>query len=298
LNPSRRVFLKASSAALLGATLTQSRSLFAGPRTLRVPLGLQLYSVRVLLPKDYDGTLKEIGALGYREVEAAGYFNHTPAEVKQAMAAASLHLVSAHHSSDDLHKKLDEIIAFDKEIGVSYIICASPGFKDPSTPKNPDRNHAYTLDDWRWNAGQFNQIAEKVIAAGMRFGYHNHTMEFHEIDGVVPYNELLRLTDPAKVTFEMDCGWVVVGGANPIDYLKNYPTRISMLHIKDFKSDTNPPLPAELGQGRIDYTPILVQAAKSGNIKHCFIEQEGFNMPPMQSLKVDADYMHKLGINP
>jgi sugar phosphate isomerase/epimerase len=296
LNPSRRVFLKASSAAVLGATLTQSRSLFARPRILRVPLGLQLYSVRALLPKDYDGTLKEIGALGYREVEAAGYFNHTPAEVKQAMAAASLHLVSAHHSSDDLHKKLDEIIAFDKEIGVSYIICASPGFKDPSTPKNPDRNHAYTLDDWRWNADQFNQIAEKVIAAGMRFGYHNHTMEFHEIDGVVPYNELLRLTDPAKVTFEMDCGWVVVGGANPIDYLKNYPTRISMLHIKDFKPDTNPPLPAELGQGRIDYTPILVQAAKSGNIKHCFIEQEGFNMPPMQSLKVDADYMHKLGV--
>jgi sugar phosphate isomerase/epimerase len=296
LNPSRRVFLKASSAALLGATLTQSRSLFARPGILRVPLGLQLYSVRALLPKDYDGTLKEIGALGYREVEAAGYFNHTPAEVKQAVAAASLHLVSAHHSSDDLHKKLDEIIAFDKEIGVGYIICASPGFKDPSTPKNPDRNHAYTLDDWRWNADQFNQIAEKVIAAGMRFGYHNHTMEFHEIDGVVPYNELLRLTDPAKVTFEMDCGWVVVGGANPIDYLKNYPTRISMLHIKDFKPGTNPPLPAELGQGRIDYTPILVEAAKSGNIKHCFIEQEGFNMPPMQSLKVDADYMHKLGV--
>ena len=66
-------------------------------------------------------------------------------------------------------------------------------------------------------------MAEKVIAAGMRFGYHNHTMEFHEIDGVVPYDELMRLTDPAKVTFEMDCGWVVVGGGNPIDYLKNTP---------------------------------------------------------------------------
>ena len=69
-----------------------------------------------------------------------------------------------------------------------------------------------------------------------------------------------------------------------------------MLHVKDFKPDTTPPVPAELGTGHIDYAPILAQAAKSGNIKHCFVEQEGFNMPPMQSLKVDADYMHKLGI--
>ena len=213
------------------------------------------------------------------------------------MTAANLYLVSAHHSSDGSPKKLDEIIAFDKAVGVTFLICASPGFKDPSTPKNPDRNHAYTLDDWRWNADQFNQMAEKVAAAGMRFGYHNHTMEFHEIDGVIPYNELLRLTDPAKVTFELDCGWVTVGGGNPIDYLKNYPTRISMLHVKDFKPGTTPPVPAELGTGHIDYAPIFAQAAKSGNIKHCFVEQEGFNMPPMQSLKVDADYMRKLGIH-
>jgi sugar phosphate isomerase/epimerase len=297
LNPSRRVFLKTSSAALLGTTLPQTRSLFAAAPTLKVPLGLQLYSVRQLLPKDFDGTLKDVGALGYREVESAGYFNHTPTEVKQALATANLHLIGAHHSSDDLHKNLDEIIAFDKEVGVTYLICASPSFKDPSTPKNPDRNHAYTLDDWRWNADQFNQFADKVIAAGMRFGYHNHTPEFHEVDGVVPYDELMRLTDPAKVTFEMDCGWVVVGGGNPIDYLKKYPTRISMLHVKDFRPDTTPPVPAELGTGHIDYAPIFAQAAKSGNIKHCFVEQEGFNMPPMQSLKVDADYMHKLGIS-
>ncbi len=296
MNSTRRLFLKTSSAALLSTTLPQTRSLFAAAPTLHVPLGLQLYSVRQLLPKDFDGTLKDVGALGYREVESAGYFDHTSAEVKQAMAAANLHLVSAHHSSDDLHKRLDEIIAFDKEVGVTYIICASPSFKDPSTPKNPDRNHAFTLDDWRWNADQFNQFADKVIAAGMRFGYHNHTPEFHEVDGVVPYDELMRLTDPAKVTFELDCGWVVVGGGNPIDYLKKYPTRISMLHIKDFKPDTTPPVPAELGTGHIDYAPIFAQAAKSGNIKHCFVEQEGFNMPPMQSLKVDADYMHKFGI--
>jgi sugar phosphate isomerase/epimerase len=302
LKQSRRDFVKASSAAFIYSSTVGSLP----AQTLKVPLGLQLYSVRDLLPKDYEGTLKQLGAIGFREVESAGYYNHSAAQVKQAMNAAGLHLVSAHNSSDDLHQKLDEIIAFNKELGVSYIICSFPGFKDPSrvkdlTPKQ--RSGAFTLQDWRWNAEQFNTIGTKVSAAGMKFGYHNHTMEFHKTDGVVPYDELLRLTDPAHVTMEMDCGWVTVGGANPVEYLKKYPTRISMLHIKDFKNITpdssieNVPTIVELGQGTIDYRPIFQQAAKSGVVKHCFVEQEGYNVPPMEGLKIDADYMHKLGIS-
>lgn len=300
---SRRSFIKASSASLVcGSALLHGRKLYA--ETLSLPLGLQLYSVREQLPTNFAGTLKEIGALGYREVESAGYYNHSAAEVRQAMEVAGLKLVSAHYSSNDLHKKFDEILAFNKELGVGHLICSFPGFKDPSRLKNlkgRDRNHAFTLEDWRWNAEEFNRFGEKVSAAGMKFGYHNHTMEFHKVDGVVPYDELMRLTDPSKVTMEMDCGWVIVGGGDPIEYLQKYPTRISMLHVKDFKRTAGfastggkPPI-AELGQGSIDYRPIFEQAAKSGNVKHCFVEQEGFDMPPMQSLKVDADYMRKLG---
>ncbi len=267
-------------------------------QTLHLPLALQLYSVRELLPIDYAGTLKQIGDLGYREVESAGYFNHTAAEVKQAMDNAGLKLVSAHYPSDQLHNQFDQIIAFHKELGVDYIICSSPRLKDPSRRGKPD---AFALDDWRSNAEEFNALGEKVHAAGMKFGYHNHITEFHKIDGVVPYVELMRLTDPSKVTMEMDCGWVIVGGGNPIELLRTYSTRITMLHVKDFKrsdtpSNTNRPEVAELGQGTIDYAPILREAAKAGNIKHCFVEQEAFNVPPMESLKIDADYMRKLGI--
>jgi sugar phosphate isomerase/epimerase len=301
LKQSRRDFVKAGSAALIyNSTIGRLAA-----ETLKVPLGLQLYSVRELLPKDYEGTLKQLGAIGFREVESAGYYNHSTAQIKQAMSAAGLHLVSAHYGSDDLHQKLDEIISFNKELGVSYIICSFPGFKDPSrvaglTPKQ--RSSAFNLQDWRWNAEQFNTIGAKVSAAGLKFGYHNHTMEFHKTDGVVPYDELLRLTDPAHVTMEMDCGWVTVGGANPVEYLRKYPTRISLLHIKDFKNITpessieNVPTIVELGQGSIDYRPIFQQAAKSGVVKHCFVEQEGYNVPPMEGLKIDADYMHNLGI--
>jgi len=304
LKYSRRDFLKTGSASLV-CTSSLLHAAGSDTKTLNVPLALQLYSVRQLLPTDYDGTLKEIGALGYREVEAAGYYNHTPAEVKQAMDNAGLKLVSAHYSSDDLHKQFDQILAFNKEVGVSYIICSSPRLKDPSRLTNmtpSEKANAYTLDDWRWNADEFNALGEKVNAAGMKFGYHNHITEFHKTDGVVPYVELLRLTDPSKVTMELDCGWVIVGGGDPIEYLRNYPSRITMLHVKDFKradtppSNTHRPSVAELGQGTIDYRPILQEAAKAGNIKHCFVEQEAFNVAPMQSLKIDADYMRKLGV--
>lgn len=294
---SRRDFLKTSSAALIyGSSLLSGSELYA--QTLRLPLAIQLYSVREFLPTDYAGTLKKLGALGYREVEAAGYYNHSVAEVKQAMQAAGLNLVSSHHPSGDLHTQFDEILAFNKELGVKYIICSSPGRKDPSQSKGG----AMTLDDWKWNADELNKFGEKVNAAGLKFGYHNHYTEFHKTDGEVPYDILMHRTDPSKVTMEMDCGWVIVGGGNPVECLRKYPTRITMLHVKDFKksdmpfSETNRPAISELGQGFIDYRPILQAAAKTGHIKHCFVEQEGFDMPAMQSLKIDADYMRNLGL--
>jgi sugar phosphate isomerase/epimerase len=299
LTQSRRDFIKTSTAFACASTLIESNMLFA--KSLGLPLGIQLYSVRELLPNDYPGTLKELSTLGFKEVESAGYWKHSAAEVKQAIADAGLKLVSAHHSSVDLHKDLDQIIAFSHDLGLSYIICSFPG----KTPAN-EHNKAFNMDDWKWNADEFNKIGEKVAAAGMKFGYHNHTVEFTQTDGVLPFVELMRLTDPAKVTVEMDCGWVIVGGGNPVELLKNYGNRISMLHVKDFilpagfvrgggKPATEQPKIEELGLGSVDYRPILEAAAKTGHIKHCFVEQEAFNIPWKESLKIDADYMHKLG---
>jgi sugar phosphate isomerase/epimerase len=300
---SRRRFLQAVSAAVsFAAACTDAPWLMANP--LGLPLGLQLYSVRDLLPKDYEGTLRELCALGYREVEAAGFFGRNASDVKHAMEQAGLHCVSAHYSYTDLAPHLDETIQFGKALGLEYIICASPGLPDGSPAKSSNARvtrAAMTVADWRWNAEQFNRIGERVNAAGIKFGYHNHTAEFRTVNGVVIYDELLRLTDPAKVTMEMDCGWVIVGGKNPVDYLRRYPTRFSMLHVKDFKlsgapgSDTEPPPSAELGRGNIDYRPIFA-VAKKANIKHTFIEQEQYDMPAMEALKIDAEYMKALTV--
>ena len=294
----RRTFLQSSSAALVGGSmLFRAAPLHATP--LGLPLGLQLYSVRDLLPHDFAGTLKKIAALGYEEVEAAGYYHHTVPEIRTALQDAGLRLPSAHYSHDDLSRDFDRILAFNKELGVQTLICSFPGLKNPSRLKSPSFAtlvQSFTLEDWRWNADEFNRMGTKAKAAGMHFVYHNHTMEFRPQQGVVPYELLMQRTEPALVTFEMDCGWVKVGGGNPVTYLERYPTRITMLHIKDFKktstpvSVASPPPPAELGRGTEDYRPIFA-AARHADIKHCYVEQEGFDMPPMQALKIDAEYM-------
>jgi len=294
--------LKTASASAACAALWNSvPQLIAN--ALGLPLGLQLYSVRDILPKDYDGTLHQVAALGYREVEAAGFFGHSPAEVKQAMDRVGLHCVSAHYPLTQLLPKVDETIQFGKDLGLSYIVCSSPMLKDPSRVRDAGSRAAresMTLDDWHWNADQFNRIGEKVNAAGMRFAYHNHTPEFRSENGVVFYDELLRSTDPTKVSMELDCGWAVVAGQKPADLLSRYPTRFSMLHVKDFKmspttTPSDPPPSTEMGRGTIDYHPIF-EAAKKAHIEHAFVEQEQFDIPPMEALKIDADYMRAVTV--
>src|SRR5882762_4181505 len=157
----RRDFMKASAVTLASASFLESTRLFA--KELKLPLGIQLYSVRELLPKDYAGTLKDLGALGYKEVESAGYYKHSPAEVKEAIQSAGLKLVSAHYSSDALHKGIDEIITFERELSTAHIICSYPG-KDPArlAKATPEQAAAFTLDDFKWNAVEFNKFGEKV----------------------------------------------------------------------------------------------------------------------------------------
>ena len=296
----RRRFLHSS--AIAAAALLGGRAAQANP--LGLPLGLQLYSVRDQLKVDYAGTLKQVASLGFREVEAAGFFNQSPAQVKAAMAAAGLHCVSAHYLAAQLLPNFDVILSFHKELETAqYIICSFPGFRDMGKSSSlPFRQQvtSFAADDWKWNAEQFNTWGTKAKAAGFQFGYHNHTMEFTTKDGAVPYDTLAKETDPALVIFELDCGWVTVGGGSPEHYLHTYADRIKMLHVKDFKrgagqgSVNNPPPAAELGQGTADY-PAIFKAVKPGAIRHMFVEQEAYpDMPWEQALKTDADYMRRL----
>ena len=283
--PSRRNFLKAAGAA--AATATLSSRLRAMP--VDKPLGVQLYSVRGLLPKDFDGTLHQLGAAGYKVVEAAGYFNKTAPEWKHSMDAAGLRCVSTHHTLSDLKSKSDQLIEYAHNIGLEYMICSWAGMH-----RDPSRKGDLNLDDWRWVADQFNEIGRKVKSAGMSFGYHNHTVEFGTENGVVFYDELLKRTDPNYVIFEMDCGWVVGGGHKPEEYLRKTPQRFPLFHVKDLaKGPDGKYKNVVLGKGTIDYGPIFKAATA---MKYYFIEQEEYTVSPIEDLKQDAQYMQKLDV--
>lgn len=282
--PSRRAFLKTSS-ALAAASLLGADRLSAAP--LKVPIGLQFYSVRNLLPKVFQGTLSQIGAAGYKEVEAAGYFDKTAAEFGDALQKAGLTCISTHHTLTQLKTQFDQLIEYAQALGLQYIICSWAGVH-----RDPNKTGELNLDDWRYIADQFNAIGQKVKSAGMTFGYHNHTVEFGKENGVVYFDELLKRTDPKSVSFEMDCGWVVVGGHNPVEYLNKFPERFPLLHVKDMvKQADGKWRNVVMGKGSIDYKPIFRAAT---GLKHYFIEQEEFEGDPMTELRADADFMKKL----
>jgi sugar phosphate isomerase/epimerase len=299
---SRRDFLAGGSMAAAFA-LMQSKTAYAAASEPMI--GLQLYSVRTLLPKDFAGTLKMVAAAGFRNVEAAGFYDHSATEVKQMMSAAGLNCVSAHYPLTTLLKTEDDTIEYAKALGIEYVICSSPSVPDPSKFEHAPGGawqamlHSMTANDWKWNAEQFNRIGKKVKAEGMKFGYHNHTMEFRDVGGTFGLEVLLKETDPSLVTFEMDCAWVVAGGGNPVNLLSKYPTRFRLLHVKDLKpADPQQPekrTSTELAHGVIDYKPIFAEARKVG-IQYAIVEQEDFDLPIPDALKIDFDFMKAAGL--
>lgn len=283
---SRRTFLK-TSAALAATSIAGVTRLPAAP--LKVPIGLQLYSVRNLLPKNFQGTLDQLGAAGYREVEAAGYFDKTAAEFGNALQKAGLKCISTHHTLTQLKTQFNQWIEYAQALGLQYIVCSWAGVH-----RDPNKTGELNLDDWRYVADQFNAIGQKVKSAGMTFGYHNHTVEFGKENGIVFFDELLKRTDPKLVSFEMDCGWVVAGGHNPVDYLSKFAERFPLLHVKDMvKQPDGKWRNVVMGKGSIDYKPIFRAAT---GLKHYFIEQEEFEGDPMTELRADADFMKKLDV--
>lgn len=286
----RRQFIGGAAAVAAGFS---TRFSFGMPLGLKP--GIQLYSVRKEMAEDFEAALAGVREAGFLEVESASLPKKPAKELRAALDKAGLKCVSAHRSFVDVTKNLDQTLEFEKEMGVSYIICPGPGRKDPT------QKGTLSIEDWQYNAESFNTSGAKLKAAGINFGYHNHWVEFAPVDGKVPYEELLRICDPKKTTFELDCGWAMVAGHNPADLFKKYPHRFSMLHVKDFKLPPNAS-PAnheeakvtELGRGSIDYKPIFAAAGKYQKITHAFVEQEAFDVPWKESLKIDADYLKAL----
>jgi sugar phosphate isomerase/epimerase len=305
---SRRRFLSTASTSLALAALGV-RGSRADP--LGIPIGLQLYTVYSELEKDFEGTLSRIAAIGIREVELIEFPDRKPADVRRALDGAGLRAISIHLGGDDLVSEPQKQIDLAAELGVGYLICPGP-LTSPAARSRPEfpaaqpaeasvESHirffsTMTLDDWRWNADVFNKVGEQAKKAEIQFGYHNHSPEFRRFDHRVAYDELITRTDPRWVTFEMDCGWVESSRASAAAYLRRYPGRFQLLHIKDIKRRANPGVElkmesTEVGRGIIDWKNIFAAAPRAG-VQHYFIEQEPpFERPALEAVKMSYQWL-------
>jgi sugar phosphate isomerase/epimerase len=205
------------------------------------------------------GTLARLADIGYKEVEFAGYYNHTPAEIRGVLQRNGLTAPSAHIAITVLENESRKTFDDASVIGHEWL----------TVPSLPDGTRD-TVDDWKRVAAGFNTIAARVRAAGFRFAYHNHNTELKKIGGVAPLDVLIEETDPALVSFEMDIYWVVNGGGDPLELLARYPGRIKMLHVKDSLGPPGNEM-ADVGAGAIDFKTIF---ARARGIDHYFVEHD------------------------
>ena len=257
----RRNFLATLGVAAFGIA---SRDAFAATEILASRkrlkrIGLQLYTVRDLMKNDLPGTLAKVAAAGYKEVEFAGYFGRTPAQIRNLLRRNRLSSPSSHLPFDSLEsgwqKQLDDAKA--------------AGHKWATIAWLPEEKRR-TLDDWKRHAALFNRAGAQAKAAGLRFAYHNHDFEIRRMGDTRPLDLLLDSTDPSLVDYELDLYWVVAGGGSPIDFLSRHPKRFPLVHVKDSAGPPENKM-VDVGAGTIDFRSIF---AKSDRIKHYFVEHD------------------------
>lgn len=302
----RRAFLAAA-----GAAMTAPEALAAQPFFKRtgLPIGIQLYTLGPDAAKDLDGTLKALADIGYRTVELAGLYGRTPAQFRAALDKAGLKAPSAHIPAKggagafdgDLGKLAQDLQTLGVGAAVLPVMDIPTRFGGPAAGEGfggylKRVGEGLTADDWKANADLLNAKAKALKSAGLKVGYHNHNFEFRPVDGTTGLEILLKNTDPALVTFEMDIGWVAAAGADPLALLKAHKGRFTMMHIKDVKADTQPNFtlqmnPAEIGAGKLPWKTLLPAAYAEG-VRNFYVEQEPpFTRPRIEAAKISHDYL-------
>ncbi len=241
--------------------------------------GLALYTIRDMMQKDPAAGLAEAASAGYNWVEAADhsdglFYKLKPKEFGKLVKKAGLELISTH---SQIRPENDEAVVDQAaEAGVKYLIL-------PSLPYE----WSTSIDSYKKTAEYLNGFGEKCNKAGLRFGFHNHQIEFREINGEVPYQILLDNTDKKLVIFEIDLAWITAAGADPIAYFEKYPGRFEVWHMKDLTQEKED---ATLGEGIIDFKLILDKYKMAG-MKYWFIEQDMCRThTPSESIMISRNY--------
>ena len=244
-------------------------------------IGVQLYTVRSLMAEDVARTLDAVAAIGYDEVEFAGYFGHEPAVVRAWLDASGL-------TAPAVHADLDAITG--EALEATLEAAAVLGHRWLVVPWIPEAMR--TADGYREVADLLNEAGSIAAAAGVRVGYHNHAFEFDVLDGssdagagTTGYSLLLEHLDPAVVDLEIDFHWSAVGGADALELFAAHPGRFPLCHVKDLTADGRM---ADAGAGVIDWPGLFARSAEAGLV-HYFVEHD---QPADPLASIDASYRY------
>ena len=290
----RRSFIETSLATAVITSLP-IRTLAAAHKIDKV--GVQLYTVRSTMKTDFEGTIAKVAAIGYKEVEFAGYFDHSPKDIRAILDKTGLAAPSCHVAYAVVENHLPEQIEAAQVIGHKFIVC----------PWIDEANR--TVDGYKRATELFNKAGETTKKAGIQFAYHNHFWEFEpeaSLGGKLPLDYMLENSDPQNLKFELDLCWISVADQDPVVYFNKYPGRFPLVHVKDIKKlphvapdqlktlklEEFTPHMTSVGSGTIDWKRIFSHSEKAG-IEHYFVEQD-VSEDPIASLTASYEYLSKL----
>ena len=286
----RRTFIGSSVATtFLASKPTWANGAAAGTHKLD-RIGVQLYTVRDMMKTDFEGTLEKVAAIGYNEVEFAGYFDHQPKDIRAILDKLHLTAPSEHVSYEVVQNRWPETLDAAHVVGHNFIVC--PSIDEADRKKAAGYKNAAEL---------FNRAGEASKKAGIQFAYHNHSWEFVPLadsDGKFGYDILLNETDPKLVKMEMDLCWITVAGQDPLTYFNRYPGRFPLVHVKDWTKGPDGKMGekdghmADVGSGAIDWKPLFAQSKKAG-IDHYFVENDEAKSP-IEDLRTSYTYLRDL----
>ena len=292
----RRHFFKQSAAsigvaALAGTASAQAARARTSQKAEGKQIGLQLFSLRQDLGKDTDGTLKAVAGMGYQLLESYGYregkfFGKKPSAFKKQLADMGMKMTSSHtgfgvyaNEAEDAWDAARQNMEDTRSAGAKWIVQAGyPG------------SRFTRLDEVKKLADTFNRIGELAKTFGLKFAYHNHTEEFRPIEGKIPYQQYIQLTDKELVSFQMDIGHVANAMGDYMGYLLKYPGRFGTLHLRDTNIVTK--AATEFGEGDVRLNEVfrLFPTPQSG-LEDYFVEQEEYKYEPLVSVGKCYEYL-------
>lgn len=246
------------------------------------PLVAQMYTVRQAAAQDFKGALKQVAQLGFAGVELAGTFGLPAAELAQTLKELNLTCVSAHVPLADLRQNLAQQLDLYLTLGASFVIC-------PWLPPEQRGDAA----GYQTLGRELDQMGQSCRASGLQLCYHHHDFELVQFNGKYALDILLEAADPANLQLEADTYWLKVGGKEPATYLRQWPGRTPLLHLKDMTA-THPPTFAEVGNGVLEW-PQIFEAAEEVGVQWYLVEQDKCAGDPFESLKMSLTNLRQMG---